>query len=98
MVPIEHGAEEVVRGAPPGGAVFAPAEDTLRRGFPAEEEEEELEEQKEGAAGLWTGVRGKLSDPGSGVEVISHLGGMMDCFGGRGSRRVSLIISELGRY
>lgn len=26
---------------------------------------------------------------GSGVEVMSHFGGMRDCLGGRGSRRVS---------
>lgn len=85
--------------------MLAPAEETFRRGFPAvltaEEEEEELEEAEEEekpATGLWTGVRGKLSTPGSGAEVISHLGGMTDCLGGRGSRSVSLRSSELGTY
>lgn len=104
-LPIDDGAEEVVRGALLGACVLAPAEDTFRSGFPAvltaEEEEEELEEAEEeekAAAGLWTGVRGKLSAPDSGVEVINHFGGMTDCLGGKGSRSVSLKISELGTY
>lgn len=101
--PIEDGAEEVVRGALLEACVLAPAEDTFRSGFPAvltaeEEELEEAEEEEKAAAGLWTGVRGKVSAPGSGVEVISHLGGMRDCLGGRGSRSVSLRTSELGTY
>lgn len=103
-LPIQDGAEEVVRGALLEACVLAPAEDTFRSGFPAvltaEEEEvlEEAEEEEKAAAGLWTGVRGKPSAPGSGVEVISHLGGMTDCLGGRGSRSVSLKTSELGMY
>lgn len=101
-LPIEDGAEEVVRGALLEACVLAPAEDTFRSGFPAvltAEEEDELEEEEEKAdAGLWTGVRGKLSAPDSGVEVISHFGGMTDCLGGRGSRSVSLKTSELGTY
>lgn len=99
---IEDGAEEVVRGTAP--CVLAPVEETVRSVFPAvltaeeEEELEEAEEEEKAAAGLWTGVRGRLSPPGSGVEVISHFGGMVDCLGGRGSRSVSLRTSELGTY
>lgn len=99
---IEDGAEEVVRGTAP--CVLTPAEETVRRVFPtvltAEEEEEleEAEEEEKAAAGLWTGVRGKLSEPASGVDVISHFGGIMDCLGGSGSRSVSLRTSELGTY
>ena len=59
-----------------------------------QEEEEEAEEKE--AGGLWTGVRGGPSAPGSGVEVISHFGGITDCFGGRGSRKVSRMVSESG--
>lgn len=93
-----------MRGGPLEACVLAPAEETFRSGFPAvltaeeEEELEEAEEEEKPAAGLWTGVRGKLSTPGSGVEVISHFGGMTDCLGGRGSRSVSLRTSELGTY
>lgn len=102
-LPIEDGAEEAVRGVLLEACVLAPAEDTFRSGFPAvltaEEEEEELEEEEEKAdAGLLAGVRGKLSAPGSAVEVISHFGGMTDCLGGRGSRSVSLKPSEFGMY
>lgn len=100
---IKDGAEEVVRGELLEACVLAPAEDTFRSGLPAvltaeEEELEEAEEEEKAVAGLWTGVRGKLSTLDSGVEVISHLGGMMDCLGGKGSRSVSLKTSELGTY
>ncbi len=97
-LPIEDGAEEVVRGALLDACVLAPAEDTFRIGFPAMLTAEAAEEEEKAAAGLWTGVRGKLSAPGSGVEVISHFGGMTDCLGGRGSHNVSLRTSELGMY
>lgn len=62
-----------------------------------------LEAAAEGAEGeeYWVegwldGVRGAPSLPGSGVEVISHFGGMTECLGGRGSRRVSLRASGSG--
>lgn len=61
----------------------APTEDTDRTALDAAAEGEEYWD-----AGWLEGVRGWVLT-GSGVEVISHFGGMRDCLGGRGSRRVS---------
>lgn len=48
-------------------------------------------------AELWfDGGRSGPSLPGSGVELINHFGGMTDCLGGRGSRRVSFSASGSG--
>lgn len=73
------------------GCVLVPAEDTDRTGlgFPAEGEEYWIE-------GWLDGVRGEPSLPDSEVELISHLGGITDCLGGRGSRRVSCSVSRSG--
>lgn len=73
-----------------GSWVEAPAEDTERTGFPAVEGEEYW------LAGWLDGVRGDDLPPGSGPDVMSHLGGMTVCLGGRGSRRVSLRDSGSG--
>lgn len=62
----------------------APTEDTDRTALDAAAEAAEGEEY----AGWLEGVRGWVLT-GSGVEVMSHFGGMRDCLGGRGSRRVS---------
>lgn len=70
------------------GWVEAPAEDTERTGFPDGEEN--------WLPGWLDGVRGDDLAPGSGPDVISHLGGMTVCLGGRGSRRVSLRESGSG--
>lgn len=71
--------------------VDAPAEEMDRTG---------LDDAAEGAeywvAGWLDGVRGGPSLTGSGVELISHFGGMTDCLGGRGSRRVSRRASRSG--
>lgn len=67
---------------------LAPAEETVRAGIATAEEEEEEEYVVAGwLDGVWD--EGDPSLPGSGVELISHLGGIMDCLGGRDSRRVS---------
>lgn len=72
----------------------APAEETERTGLGA---------AAGGAEGeqywfVWwlDGVRGGPLLPGSGVDVISHFGGMTDCLGGRGSRKVSRKASTSG--
>lgn len=72
----------------------APAAEMERTGFGA---------TAEGAEGeqywfVWwlDGVRGGPLLPGSGVDVISHFGGMTVCLGGRGSRRVSRKASGSG--
>lgn len=71
---------------------LAPAEETVRAGLAtAAEEEEEYR-----VVGWLDGVRGEPSLPGSGVELISHFGGMIDCLGGSGSRRVSRSASRSG--
>lgn len=67
--------------------VDAPADETDRTGLDAAVEGAEGEYW---VAGWLDGVRG------SGVELISHFGGMTDCLGGRGSRRVSLRASGSG--
>lgn len=72
----------------------APAEDTDRTGFDVAAEGAEGEE-------YWVvewldGVRGRPLLPGSGVELMSHFGGMTECLGGRGSRRVSRRASGSG--
>lgn len=72
----------------------APAEDTDRTGFPAPAEEAEGEEYW--LLGWLDGVRGEDLLLASGAEVMSHFGGIMDCLGGRGSRRVSLRASGSG--
>lgn len=41
-------------------------------------------------------MRGGTLLPGSGVELISHFGGMTDCLGGRGSHKVSRRASGSG--
>lgn len=69
----------------------APAEDTERTGFPAAADGEEY-----WLLGWLDGVRGDDLAPESGPDVISHLGGMTVCLGGRGSRRVSLRESGSG--
>lgn len=69
----------------------APAEDTERTGFPAAADGEEY-----WLPGWLEGVRGDDLAPESEADVISHLGGMMVCLGGRGSRRVSLRESGSG--
>lgn len=46
--------------------------------------------------GWLDGVRAGPSLPGSGVEVISHFGGMTVCLGGRGSCNVSRSASGPG--
>lgn len=46
--------------------------------------------------GWLDGVRGEALPPGSGVEPMSHFGGITECFGGRGSRRVSRRASGSG--
>lgn len=93
---VEHWVEEDARGTP------ATADEAVRRVFAAVLEtedngelEETAEEQNE-VPGLWMGVWGKASVPGSVVELINHLGAMTDCLGGRGSRRVSLRASGSG--
>lgn len=92
----EDCAEEGVKDAPLEACVLAPADETVRRVFPAKlvaedgGELEEMEEEEKEVAGLWMGVRGEPSMPGSGLELINHLGGIIDCLGGRGSRKVSL--------
>lgn len=74
--------------------VDAPAEETDRTGLDKVTDGTEGEEY---CADVWLdGVRGRPSLLGSGVELISHLGGMTDCFGGRGSRRVSRKASGSG--
>lgn len=93
---VEDWLLEEVRGT------LATADEAVRRVFVATleiEEDGELEETEEEGnevAGLWTGVWGKASVPDSVVELISHLGEMTDCFGGSGSRRVSLRASGSG--
>lgn len=63
--------------------VDVPAEETDRTGL-------EVADGEEYWVVWWLeGVRGGPLLPGSAGEVISHFGGMMDCLGGRGSRRVS---------
>lgn len=74
--------------------VVAPAEDTDRTGLDAIAEGAEGEEYW--VAGWLDGVRGGPLQPGSGVELISHFGGITDCLGGRGSRRVSRRASGSG--
>lgn len=63
--------------------VDVPAEETDRTGL------EEAEGEEYWVAWWLEGVRGGPLLPGSAGEVISHFGGMTDCLGGRGSRRVS---------
>lgn len=81
---------------------LATADEADRRVFVAALETEddgeldEMEDEEKDVAGLWTGVWGKASVPGSVVEVISHLGATMICLGGSGSRRVSLRASGSG--
>lgn len=93
---VELWEEEDARGT------LATPDEAVRRVFTAaletedDGELEETEEEEKEVAGLWTGVWGKTSMPGSVVELISHLGAMRDCLGGRGSRRVSLKASESG--
>lgn len=85
---------------PEGGGITAPAEEMDLRGLPKEVTAEEEEEEEKATWGLWTGVRGGPSEPGSGLEevvdVVSHLGGITDCLGGNGSRSVSRTTSESG--
>lgn len=90
----DEAAEDEGGGRVPEDCMLAPADDTALRGLPLPAAEEEEEEKA--AGGLWTGVRGDPSAPGSGVEVISHFGGITDCFGGRGSRKVSRMASGSG--
>lgn len=71
--------------------MLAPVEDTDRTGLDVT-----LEGEVYCVVGWLDGVRGGPSLPGSGVELISHFGGMTDCLGGRGSRRVSRRTSESG--
>lgn len=71
----------------------APAEEMDRTGLAAVEG---AEGEEYWVVGWLDGVRGGPLLPGSGVELISHLGGMTDCLGGRGSRRVSRRASGSG--
>lgn len=75
-------------GAKDDCCVDAPAEEMDRTGLDAAAEGAEGEEYW--VVGWLDGVRG------SGVELISHFGGMTDCLGGRGSRRVSRRASGSG--
>lgn len=71
----------------------APAEETDRTGLDAEGPEGE----EYWVVGWLDGVRGAPLLPGSGVELMSHFGGMTpDCLGGRGSRRESRRASGSG--
>ncbi len=72
----------------------APAEEMDRTGLDATAEGAEGEGYW--AVGWLEGVRGEPLLPGSGVELINHFGGMTDCLGGRGSRRVSRRASGSG--
>lgn len=71
-----------------------PAEETGRTALDAAVEEAEGDGYC--AAGWLDGARGGPSPPGSGVEVISHFGGITVCLGGIGSRRVSRRASGSG--
>lgn len=71
----------------------APAEETDRTGLGAAAGAEGVEYW---VVGWLDGVLGGPLLPDSGVELISHFGGMTDCFGGRGSRRVSRRASGSG--
>ena len=59
-------------------------------------DEGENDEEEYGDTGWAEGPRGEPSWTDSGAEVISHLGGIMECLGGSGSRRVSCSISSSG--
>lgn len=93
---VEDWVEEDARG------MLATAEEAFRRVFTAalEMEEdgelEETEEEEKEVAGVWTGVWGKVSVPGSVEGLMSHLGAIMVCLAGNVSRRVSLKASGSG--
>lgn len=92
---VEDWVKEDARGT------LATADGAIRMVFavaPGTEDDGELEEPEveNEVAGLWTGVCGMTSVPHSAVELISHLGVIMVCLGGRGSRRVSLSVSRSG--
>lgn len=92
---VEDWVEEDARG------MLATADEAVRRVFVAAlgmEDDGELEEPEEEneATGLWMGVWGKASVPGSVVELNSHLGATTGCLGGNGSRSVSLRASGSG--
>lgn len=74
---------------------FALAEETVRAGLAAAAAAA-AEGEGYWAVGWLDGVRGGPSVAGSEVEVINHFGGMTDCLGGRGSRKVSRNASRSG--